>query len=88
MPARLGDLGRGRLRGRDDHELRVGEQLGDGDGDVARAGRQVQEQHVEVAPPDVGEELLQRAVQHRPAERDRLETPPGLNGSIEMTRTP
>ena len=35
-------------------------------------GRQVEQQHVEVAPEHVGEELLQRAVQHRPAPHDRL----------------
>ena len=34
-------------------------------------GRQVEQQDVEVAPVDVGEELLQRAVQHRPAPDDR-----------------
>ena len=35
-------------------------------------GGQVHQQHVEVAPVDVGEELLQRAVQHRAAPHDRL----------------
>ena len=49
----------------------LGTQLGHGDRDVAGAGREVHEQDVEVAPPDVGEELLQRAVQHRPAPHDR-----------------
>ncbi len=49
----------------------LGTQLRDRDGDVAGAGRQVHQQDVEVAPVDVGEELLQRAVQHRPAPHDR-----------------
>ena len=35
-------------------------------------GRQVHQEDVEVAPVDVGEELLQRAVQHRPAPDDGL----------------
>ena len=66
----LGDVGRGGLRGRDDDDLGVRQQLAERDRDVARAGRQVDEQHVEVAEVHVGEELLQRAVQHRAAPRD------------------
>ena len=38
--------------------------------DVAGAGRHVHEQRVELAPVDVREELLERAVQHRPAPHD------------------
>ena len=68
----LGDLGGGVLRGGDDEDLGAGDQLGDRDRDVAGARRQVEQQHVEVAPEDVGEELLQGAVQHRPAPDDRL----------------
>ena len=49
----------------------LGHELRDRDRDVAGAGRQVHEQDVEVAPVDVGEELLQRPVQHRPAPHDR-----------------
>ena len=44
-----------------------GHQLRDGDRDVAGARRQVEQQHVQVAPVDVREELLERAVQHRAA---------------------
>ncbi len=66
-PGALGHLG-GRLLRRGDHEqLGVRDQLRGRDRDVAGAGRQVEQQHVEVAPEDVGEELLQGAVQHRPA---------------------
>ena len=66
-PGAFGDL-RGRLlRCRDDQDLGVRNQLCDRDRDVAGAGRQVEQQDVEVAPEDVGEELLQRAVQHRSA---------------------
>ena len=35
-------------------------------------GRQVEQQHVEVAPEDVAEELLEGAVQHRAAPHDGL----------------
>ena len=65
MPGPLGHLGRGLLRRGDDHDLGVRQQLGRGDRDVAGARGQVEQQHVQVAPLDVGEELLQRAVQHR-----------------------
>ena len=65
-----------------------GQQLGHGDRDVAGARRQVEQQHVEVAPVDVGEELLQRPVQHRAAPGDGLRDAAGLERSIEMTRTP
>ena len=51
---------------------RSGRSWADRDRDVAGARRQVEQQHVEVAPVDVGEELLQRPVQHRPAPDDDL----------------
>ena len=63
-----------------------GIELRDGDRDVAGAGRQVEQQDVEVAPVDVGEELLQRAVQHRAAPDHGVL--PGVNMPIEMTFTP
>ena len=73
----VGHLGRaagdllGRRLGRgDDQELRVGQQLGERHRHVAGAGRQVDEQHVELAPGDVLEELRQRLVEHRPAPHD------------------
>ena len=65
------DLLRGRLRRRDDDELRLRQQLGERHRDVAGAGRQVDEQVVQLAPGDVLEELRQRLVQHRPAPDDR-----------------
>ena len=64
------DLLRGRLRRRDDQELRLRQQLGERHRDVARARRQVDEQEVELAPLDVLEELRERLVQHRPAPDD------------------
>ena len=41
------------------------QQLAEREPDVARARRHVDQQVVERAPVDVGEELLERAVQHR-----------------------
>ena len=70
-PGPLGHLGRGLLRRGDHEDLGVGDQLRHRDRDVAGARRQVEQQHVEVAPEHVGEELLQRAVQHRAAPDDR-----------------
>ena len=58
------------LRGRDEHGLGAGQQLPEREADVARAGRHVDQQVVERAPVDIGEELLQRPVQHRPAPHD------------------
>ena len=68
----LGDLGGGLLGRGHDEDLGVGDELGDRDRDVSGARGQVEQQHVEVAPEDVAEELLQRPVQHRPAPHDRL----------------
>ena len=63
----LGHLRGGQLRGSHHQQFGRGEHLADGDGDVTGAGRQVEQQHVQVAPVHVGQELLQRPVQHRPA---------------------
>ena len=65
-----GDLLRRRLRRRDDDELRLRQELRERHRDVAGAGRQVDEQVVELAPGDVLEELRQGLVQHRPAPHD------------------
>ena len=56
----FGDLGGRGLRGRDHEDLGAGDELGDGDRDVTGARRQIEEQDVEIAPEDVGEELLHR----------------------------
>ena len=48
----------GRLGSRHDQDLGPRQQLPQRDRDVARAGRHVDDQRVEVAPVDVGEELL------------------------------
>ena len=63
-------LGQGLRRGHD-HGLGARQELAERDRDVAGAGRHVHEQVVELAPVHVGEELLERAVQHRPAPHDR-----------------
>jgi hypothetical protein len=64
------DIARGGLRRRDDDDLGAGEEVTGGDRDVARARRHVEQENVEVAEEDVGEELLQGAVQHRPPPHD------------------
>ena len=64
------DLLGGRLRRGDDQEARLREQLGERHRDVARAGRQVDEQIVQRAPFDVLEELGERLVEHRAAPDD------------------
>ena len=60
-----------RLRRGDDHDLRAWEQLSERDRNVAGPGRHVDDERVELAPVHVGEELLERAVQHRPTPHDR-----------------
>ena len=66
------DLLRERLRRRHDDRLGAREHLAERDRDVAGARRHVDDEHVELAPVDVLEELLERAVQHRPAPHQRL----------------
>ena len=60
-----GDRLGGRLRGGDDHDPRLRQQLGERHRDVAGPGRQVEQQVVELVPGDVLEELLDRLVEHR-----------------------
>ena len=67
----LGDALRGGLRRRDDDRLGARHQLPEREPDVARARRHVDDEVVELAPVHVGEELLERAVQHRAAPDDR-----------------
>src|SRR3954452_18697326 len=67
-----GDLLRGLLWRRHDHELGVRQQLRECHRHVARTGRQVDQQVVQLAPFDVLEELADGLVQHRPAPGDRL----------------
>ena len=81
----FGDLGGGQLRSGHHQDLGVGDQLGHRDGDAAGSRRQVQQQHVQIAPVHVGQELLQRAVQHRAAPHHRAL--PWGNWAIEMTFT-
>ena len=52
-------------------EPATGTRLAEAQRDVAGAGRHVDDQIVEIASSDFAEELLQRAVQHRPAPDDR-----------------
>ena len=60
----------GRLRRGHQHQVGLGQQLAERDRDVAGARRHVHDQVVELAPVDVGEELLERAVEHRSAPDD------------------
>ena len=53
------------LRRRDDNGAGDRHGLAEAQRDVAGAGRQVDDEVVEVVPPHFAEELLQRAVQHR-----------------------
>ena len=69
-PAR--DLLGEHLRRRDDDRLGAREHLAERDRDVAGAGRHVDDEQVELAPVDVLQELLERAVEHRPAPHQRL----------------
>ena len=55
-----------------DEDLGVRNQLCDRDRNVAGSRRQVKQQHVEVAPEHVAQELLEGAVQHGPAPDDGL----------------
>ena len=66
-----GDLLGERLRRRHDEHLGARQQLAERDRHVAGAGRHVDDERVELAPVDVGEELLERAVEHRPAPHHR-----------------
>ena len=66
------DLLRERLRRRHDHRLGARQQLAERDRDVAGPGRHVDDEHVELAPVHVLQELLERTVQHRPAPHHRL----------------
>ena len=68
----LGHPLRRRLRRRHDDDLRPGHDLGQGEGDVAGPGRHVDEHEVRLAPVGVGQELLDRLVQHRAAPDHRL----------------
>ena len=65
------DLLRSRLRRRHDERLGAREELAERHRDVARPRRHVHEEGVQLPPVDVGEELLERLVEHRPAPHDR-----------------
>ena len=71
-PTRAATDSAAELRGGDHDHRGVGQQLEHRQGHVAGAGRQVDQQHVELAPVDVVEELLEGLVQHRPAPHHRL----------------
>ena len=66
----LSDLSGGCLRRSDDEELRVGDELCDRKRDIAGTRRQVEEKNVKIAPEDIAQELLKRAVEHRAAPHD------------------
>jgi len=69
--AAQGDGDRRGLRGGHDDRAAEGHRLGDGKLGVARAGGQVDQQHVEFAPPDVRGELRDGLHDHRAAPDDR-----------------
>ena len=62
-----GDLLRRRLRRRDDVDLATRQVLAEAEGDVAGARRHVDQQELGRVPVHVGQELLERLVQHRSA---------------------
>ena len=62
-----GHLLREWLRRRHDEHLGARKQLAERDRHIAGAGRHVDDDRVELAPVNVREELLERAVEHRPA---------------------
>ena len=68
----LRDLLRRGLRRGDDDDLGARQELRHRERDVAGAGRHVDDEEVGLAPVHVGEELLERLVQHRAAPDDRL----------------
>ena len=71
-PARSRDLLRRGLRRGDDDHLGARQELRHRQRDVAGAGRHVDDEVVGLAPVHVGEELLERLVQHRAAPHDGL----------------
>ena len=66
-----GHLLGGAVRRRHDDGLGPRQQLSERDRHVARAGRHVHDQRVQLTPVDVGEELLERPVEHGPAPHHR-----------------
>ena len=67
-----GHLLRRRLRRGDDVHLAARQVLAEAERDVAGAGRHVDEEEVGLVPEHVGEELLERLVQHRATPDDGL----------------
>ena len=58
----LRHIHRGVLRGGNKHQLRIRQQLSHGDGNIAGAGRQIEQQHIQGAEVHVHDELLQGTV--------------------------
>ena len=73
------------LRRRHDHAARDRHLLRERELHVAGAGRQVDHEHVELAPVDVAQELGDELGQHRAAPDDRASSSP-TNMPIEITR--
>ncbi len=70
--AQAGDLLRRRLRRGHDVDLPAWEVLAEAERDVAGARGHVDDEEVGIVPVDVGEELLERLVEHRAAPDDGL----------------
>jgi hypothetical protein len=66
LPGALRHLASRLLRCRDDEHRGSGEERGQRDRDIARPGREVGEEEIELSPVDVAQELLDGLVQHWP----------------------
>ena len=80
-----GDLLRERLRRRHDHRLGARQELAERDRDVAGTRGHVDDEHVELAPVHVLQELLERTVQHRTAPHDGLRCLRGRSRSTSVS---
>ena len=68
------------MRGGDNENFGIGQRLSDGHWHIASSRRQVKKQEIKIAPPSVGEELLQDLVQHRSAISNGFGSATGLEG--------
>ena len=61
----------GRLRRGHHHQFGIRQRLCHRNRHIAGAGRKIEQQHIRLAPPHIGQELLQRALQSGSAPQDR-----------------
>ena len=69
------NIRRGRLRRGHHHQFGVRQRLRHGNRHIAGAGRKIEQQHVRLAPPHIGQELLQRTLQSRSTPQNRTVRP-------------